>query len=69
MKQIDLILKHLKTHKNGITSKDAIEAYGCTRLSAVISNLEKKGNRISHTRETVLTRYGNTSITRYRLES
>ena len=58
------ILKHLKTHKRGITSKDAIEMYGCTRLSAVISALEETGVSISHKREVVPTRYGNTSVTR-----
>ena len=69
MTQIDVILKHLKTHKKGITSGDAINRYGCTRLSAVIANLEKKGYVISHERETVPTRYGNVSITRYKLEA
>lgn len=69
MKQIDVILKHLKTRKKGLTSKDAIEMYGCTRLSAVIACLEKKGYKISHTRETVPTRYGKASVTRYRLEA
>ena len=66
--QRNAILKHLKTHKCGITSKDAIDLYGCTRLSAVIAALEEKGNRISHKREVVAGRYGNVSVTRYILE-
>ena len=68
MKQQDMILKHLLNNKKGITSKDAIELYGCTRLSAVINQLQKKGHRIVHTRECVPTRYGNVSITRYSME-
>lgn len=68
MTQKGAILYHLKTHKRGITSKEAIEKYGCTRLSAVIAALEDKGIQISHTRETVQSRYGNVSVTRYKLE-
>jgi len=68
MNQQNTILRHLQTHKSGITSKDAIERYGCTRLSAVIKALEKKGHEISHVRETVPTRYGSVSIMRYFME-
>jgi len=68
MNQQTAILKHLQTNKRGITSKDAIEIYGCTRLSAVVKALEKKGHEINHVRETVPTRYGNVSITRYFME-
>ena len=69
MTQQGLIIKHLKTHpKVGITSKEAIERYSCTRLSAVINAIEKKGYVINKTRETVQTKYGNVSITRYVLE-
>ena len=69
MTQREAILKHLKTHKKGITSMDAIERYGCTRLSAVIKALEEKGNAIEHIPETVKTRYGKVSITRYILNA
>lgn len=65
MNQQNTILHHLKHHKMGITSKEAIEQYGCTRLSAVIKALERKGHHIVHTRETVPTRYGSASIARY----
>ena len=69
MTQQGLIIKHLKTHpKAGITSKEAIERYSCTRLSAVINAIEKKGYVINKSRETVPTKYGNVSITRYVLE-
>jgi hypothetical protein len=65
MTQIDEIIRHLKTHKRGITSKDAINKYGCTRLSAVIKAIEKKGYVIDHEREMVRSRYGKVSVTRY----
>ena len=68
MKQIDLILKYMQTHKKGITSKDAFENFGATRLASVIWHLKRKGHNIVSTRETVPTRYGHTSITRYTLE-
>lgn len=66
--QRDVVLKYLQTHKRGLTSKDAIEKFGCTRLSAVIKALEQKGNVINHVREVVPTRYGSVSITRYFME-
>ena len=69
MKQQDLILKYLKTHKRGITSKDAIELFGCTRLSGVIFKLKKKGYKIASVRENVPTRYGHASIAHYILEA
>lgn len=69
MKQQEMILRHLKSHKRGITSRDAIEKYGCTRLSGVIFQLKKKGYNISSEREYVATRYGHASIARYFLEA
>jgi hypothetical protein len=65
MTQQKMILNYIQTHKSGITQKDAFEKFGCTRLSAVINALRKKGHKIDATRETVITRYGNTSIARY----
>lgn len=67
--QQGLILNYMKTHRNGITSKDAIEKFGCTRLSAVIKNLEHKGYKFVSKRELVKTRYGSTSVARYFLEA
>lgn len=69
MTQRDAILKYLQSHKRGLTSKDAIEKFGCTRLSAVVKALEKKGHEINHVREVVPTRWGSTSITRYFMEA
>lgn len=41
MNQDELIKKHLKEH-GSITSMEAFELYGCTRLSARIWNLRHK---------------------------
>lgn len=65
MTQIETIINHLKTHKRGITSKEAIDNYGCTRLSAVINSIEKKGYVVDHKTETVKSRYGKVNVTRY----
>lgn len=57
--QVDMVAKHLKDNKQGLTSWEAIKEYGCTRLSAVIYILKKKGYNIA--KETVYSRnrYGN----------
>lgn len=39
------VLNHLKEHGT-ITSLEAIEKYGATRLSAIIFNLRKRGYKI-----------------------
>lgn len=69
MKQQELILKYLETHKRGLTSKEAIEKFGATRLSGVIFKLKSKGHKIASVRETVFTRYGHASVARYYLEA
>ena len=56
--QCDRVLKHLKTHQTGITQADAIERYGCYRLSARISDLRKLGYEIETHTETKKNRYG-----------
>ena len=58
------VLEHLKKH-GSITSWEAIELYGATRLSAIIFNLRQdyiiSGEKIPH-----VDKYGNsTSFTRY----
>ena len=40
------ILKHLKTHKRGITPLEALEKYGIMRLGARIYDLRERGNNI-----------------------
>ena len=46
MKKIDMILNHLQTQKK-ITSWEAIQNYGVTRLAAVIHQLKMYGHDIS----------------------
>ena len=53
------VLNHLQT-KGNITSIEAIELYGATRLSAIIFNLRKKGYDIETKMLTGYTRYGDT---------
>lgn len=68
--QINDVLNFMKTHKTGITSKDAFERFGATRLSGLIFQLRKQGYSISTNIETVKTRYGrNVEIARYKLEA
>jgi len=38
---IGRVLDYLKTHKKGITSMQAFDLFGATRLSAIIFNLRK----------------------------
>ena len=52
------VLEHLKEHGK-ITSWEAIELYGATRLSAIIFNLRKK-HLIDTVEKTTVDRYGNT---------
>lgn len=53
----DIILDYLRTHK-GITSLDAFEKFGITRLSATIFCLRKRGYNIVSTDKTCINRYG-----------
>lgn len=66
--QKELIKKHLQTNKNGITSLEAIQKYGATRLSGIIYQLKHKDNlNIITERIPVQTIYGTTQIARYKL--
>ena len=62
------ILRHLKDY-GSITSWEAIQEYGCTRLSHYIYSLRKDGHTITGDKEPFVNRYGEKShFTRYRLE-
>lgn len=54
--QTDMILIHLKD-SGGITSWEAIKEYGCTRLSARIYELRKRGYNIENERVYTRNRY------------
>jgi hypothetical protein len=67
--QTSEVLKYLKTHKKGITSMEAFELFGATRLSAIIFNLRANGYDIGTIPEKTVTRYGApTSYVRYVLK-
>lgn len=62
------VLKHLKNHKNGITTMTAFERYGITRLSGRIFELRAEGYNIVTDEEVKKNRYGRpVRFARYRL--
>lgn len=62
------ILKYLKTHKRGITSLQAIQLFGATRLSDIIFKLRKEGYEIETEQITSKNRFGHVvNFARYRL--
>lgn len=68
MTQYDRVLKHLQTCK-GLTSFEAFERYGITRLSAVIFDLRQEGFNITTTTVCKKNRYGEPChFAEYRLE-
>lgn len=63
------VLRHLK-EKGSITSMEAFELYGATRLSAIIFNLRKRGYEISTQTECCTDRFGHIcNFARYILEA
>ena len=69
MTQLEAIKNHLEKHPNGLTSLEAIELYGATRLSGAIYKLKHiyRMNIITEY-EKVQTRYGVSVIARYKLK-
>ena len=66
--QTDLVLRHMQTY-GSISQLDAVEWYGCYRLSARIADLRAKGIQISKENVTRKNRYGHTTTyARYRLK-
>ncbi len=51
------VLKHLQEH-GSITSMEAIELFGATRLSAIIFNLRRHGHDIATVNKEGVDRYG-----------
>lgn len=61
------VLKYMQTHK-GITSLQAIEKFGATRLPDIIYRLGKDGYKFKKESITKKNRYGHTTtFTRYTL--
>lgn len=70
MTQNQMILRHLKTHKRGITQAEAYEKYGILRLSGRIFNLREDGYEIKTDIIPVKNRRGDTCyVASYTLES
>ena len=62
----EVILSVLKRRpRKGITSKEAFESYGISRLSDVIYDLRQDGHEIISNMVEVKTRYGKTKISQY----
>ena len=60
MTQKQAVLNHLLSGKE-LSSIQAINLYGVTRLGAIILNLKKEGYIIDSRREKVINRFGHTS--------
>lgn len=68
MSQISDVLRYMQENENGITSKEAFNLFGATRLSGLIFHLKKQGYAIVSEREVVQDRYGKSvSIARYKI--
>lgn len=66
MTQNQMILEHLKSGKT-ITGKEAMELYGCMRLSARIHDLRERGYKIYSQKVTQMNRFGKmVSFDRYK---
>ena len=61
MNKTTAVLNYLKRTKNGITSLEAIEMFGATRLSAIVYALKEKGYIFKDITEECIDRYGNTA--------
>ena len=64
--QVDKILDYLKTH-DSITTIEAFNKLGCTRLAAQVFYLKQKGYNITSTMKKVKTENGTTTIAEYSL--
>ena len=68
MSQLEEVLAYLKLG-NSITSMEAIQMFGTTRLGAIIFDLKKKGWDINSVLVPVLNRHGKTTrVSSYTLE-
>lgn len=61
MNKTEKVLEHLRKHGT-ITSLEAIELYGATRLSSIIYNLRKRGHKIVTEDIPFTDRFGTKSI-------
>lgn len=62
MTQRSEVLKYLENHKKGITSMEAFQKFGATRLSAIVFDLRKNGHNIVSESKRTKDRYGHTTL-------
>ena len=63
--QLDALLRYFIQH-GGLTTFEAFESFGCTRLAARVLELSRKGFRFRKEPVSVTTRYGaKVTVTRY----
>lgn len=63
--QLDALLRYFIQH-GGLTTFEAFERFGCTRLAARVLELSRKGFRFRKEPVSVTTRYGaKVTVTRY----
>ena len=68
MTQCEKILHFMETHKRGITPLQAMDHFGCMRLSGRIHDLRSMGYKISSDLVEVRNRYGEKCrVSQYRL--
>ena len=68
MSQNEKILRYMMTHKRGITPLQAMERFGCMRLSGRIHDLREMGYEISSEIVAVRNRYGDVChVSQYKL--
>ena len=66
MTQKNQVLKYLQTYKSGLTSKDAWDKFGISRLADIIWKLKRKdGYKIDKEIIKVQTRSGYAHVARY----
>ena len=66
--QNEMILKYLQTHRTGITPLQALNKFGCFRLSGRIFELREQGYKIMTNMVEITTSDGDTkSVAQYRL--
>lgn len=69
MNQTDMVLEYMRD-TGSITAMEAVEEFGCYRLSARIADLRKRGIEIQSETVTRKNRYGKSvTFSRYRLEN
>ena len=65
MTQKKEVLKYMQTHKKGITSKEAWDKFGASRLADIIWKIKRDGYNVKKETIKVQTRRGYAHVARY----